>query len=603
MSGEKNALNEQEALKKIADLQSRISHYELAEQRTRRVQHQLDTQVEMFTRIHEYTQQAFHVLNLDALNEIIAEGVVDIFQLEHGAVFSLNPVADMLTLSRGCNMAMPELSVAVPIPWAKRNGILAIEKHKTFFESPVPDDSPWAALGFVHAVFTPIINNDRKCEAIILGGISKQGEAFYDFNPAEILSSFIVYCQQMNGIYNNLLSLEKANEAGKEKTIFLANLSHEMRTPLNAIIGSLQIYVRTRGKREIEKEIRQIEISSKHLVNLINSILDISKIEEGMFVLDKEQFDLKTVMDNVYESLLHLAEKKMQTLTLDYNSLKSFNFIGDSTRLFQVLVNLVSNAIKFTSEYGKIEIFIKEMSRDSDKVLMEFSVIDNGIGIPPEFLANIFSPFSQAKSSIATKYGGTGLGLTISQRIVELMGGKIYIESELNKGACFYFSVWFELDKNAMVNGDTEPLHEIPDFSGKRLLVVDDVEINREIVCFMLAQTGVITEQAENGQDAVGMVEASEEGYYDLILMDIQMPVMDGYTATKQIKAMPRADVKDMSIVAITANAFREDVEQALETGMAGHIRKPIEESNLFETLYTLFNRKDKIKKLEITSS
>jgi CheY-like chemotaxis protein len=387
-----------------------------------------------------------------------------------------------------------------------------------------------------------------------------------------------------------LLSLDKANEAGKEKTIFLANLSHEMRTPLNAIIGMLQIYMRSRDKNEVEKEIRQIETSSKHLVSLINDILDISKIEEGMFVLEKDPFNLKTVADNVYDSLWQTAQNKKQALTIDYGSLKSFGYVGDSLRLLQVLINLVSNAIKFTPENGKIDILIIEMSRDSDKVLVKFIVDDNGVGITPDFLSNIFVAFKQAESSISKKYGGTGLGLAISQRIVEMMGGEIHVESELGKGTSFYFSIWLEVDKNALADEVTEELVETPDFSGRRLLVVDDIDINREIVCLMLEETGIISEQAENGQKAVDMIEASVEGYYDLLLMDVQMPVMDGYTATKLIRAMDREDAKKIPIFAMTANAFREDVEKALKTGMDGHIRKPIEANVLFEALNNVFN-------------
>jgi len=571
--------------KRIADLQSRISYYELAEQRTRHVQHKLDSQVEMLTHIHEYTQRALHEHDMHMLSEIIAEGVVGVFQVECGAVFTIDPLGDRYILDGSCNLDTPGLELSLCETWLKQYEIVSFKKHKVYVESPVPEDSPWASLGFVHAVFVPVINIERKCEAIILGGVTAQNKAFYDFDATEIASSFMVYCQQMNGIYNNLISLEKANRAAKEKTIFLTNLSHEMRTPLNAIIGMLHMYMKNRGTHEVEKEIQQIEVSSKFLVNLINEILDISKIEEGVFVLDREGFDLKSVVEDVYGSLAQTANAKKQVVTLDFGNLRNFALIGDATRLSQVLINLVSNAIKFTPQNGKIEIVCRELVKGDDRILIKFAVKDDGIGIAPGALTDIFVPFKQAENNITKKYGGTGLGLAISQRIVNLMGNEIRVESELGVGSSFEFSVWFEIDKDVWVDDETEGKSEAAGLAGKRLLVVDDVDINREIVCFMLGHMGIATEQAENGQEAVEMVKASPEGYYDMVLMDVQMPVMDGYTATKEIKAMDRQDVVELPIIAMTANAFREDVEQALKSGMKAHIKKPIEEKVLYETL------------------
>jgi len=571
--------------KRIADLQTRISRYELAEQRTRRVQHMLDSQIEMFNKIHEFTQRAFHEVDVDKLNEIIAEGVVDVFQMESGAVFTINPLGDKYTLSGSCGLDSQVSEISLNETWAKQHEILMSKKHKVFAESPVLNDSPWANLGFAHAIFVPIININRKCEGIIIGGITAKNKAFYDFDPVEMLSSFMVYCQQMNGIYNNLVSLEKAKKAAKEKTMFLANLSHEMRTPLNAIIGMLHIYMTNRDRREVEKEIQQIEVSAKHLVNLINEILDISKIEESMFVLSKERFDLKKAVDDVCASLVQAANAKKQAFVLDYTNLRTFTLVGDSTKLMQVLINLVSNAIKFTHENGRIDVKLSELSNDMNKVLIKFTVKDNGIGIAPDALADIFVPFRQAENSITKKYGGTGLGLAISQRIINLMGDDIHVESEPGMGSVFEFTLWFDVDRKVIVADKIVNGTETAAFAGKRILVVDDVDINREVVCFMLEQMGVVTEQAQNGQEAVEMIEAAAQGYYDMILMDVQMPIMDGYAATKVIKAMDREGVKNVPIVAMTANAFREDVENAIRVGMEAHIKKPIEERTLYETL------------------
>jgi len=221
--------------------------------------------------------------------------------------------------------------------------------------------------------------------------------------------------------------------------------------------------------------------------------------------------------------------------------------------------------------------------------------MDSGIGISQESLLRIFSPFEQADSSISRKFGGTGLGLTISRRIVELMGGELQVESQVNKGSNFYFSAWFQVNKEAVINEDTDQSSEIPDFSGKIVLVVDDIEINREIIFSMLDYTGIFIESAQNGEEALNLVEKSTEGYYDLVLMDIQMPVMDGYTATKLIRSLPRTDVKNITILALTANAFKEDVEQAFSVGMDGHVSKPVEESVLLSTIANAFQKKRKI--------
>ena len=583
--------------KTIADLQAQIRRYELSEQKMRSIQHKLDTQIGIFSVIHTYTQQAFHAIHPYKLNSIIAEGIADIFQLEIGAVLVLDPTEDKFTLAGSFNIDTPELAVPFSKEWLQKQGLQGQIKHNILLESPVTENSPWTVLNLAHAVYVPIIGNDRTCEGIILGGVGKSGENVYEFQPKEMLSSFIVYCQQMNGIYNSLSALAKANEAGKAKTDFLANMSHEMRTPLNAVMGMIQINKNNNQADDLRKAMEQIEISSKHLLGLINDILDISKIEEGKLMLANEPFNLKTVVDNLFKSLKQSAENKRQHLSVNCEELSSYRVIGDAMRLSQVLINLLSNAIKFTPEDGRIDVNIEAIERNSEKILLKFSVLDTGIGLSPEFLMRIFSPFEQADSSISRKFGGTGLGLAISQRIVELMGGRLQVESQENKGSNFYFSAWFQINKEEEVVVVDENAYQssgVPDFSGKIVLVVDDIEINREIIFSMLDHTGIFIESAQNGEEALNLVEKSTEGYYDLILMDIQMPVMDGYTSTKRIRSLSRADVKNIVILALTANAFKEDVEQALSAGMNGHVSKPVEESILLSTIVNEFQKQVK---------
>ena len=582
-------MNELEILKKkVADLNAQISRYELSEQRMRSIQHKLDTQIETFKMIHAYTQQAFRARTPEALKSVIAEGIADIFQLEIGAVLVLSPDGDSLKLAGSFNYDDHELVIPLAENWINRCGFKGRIEHKIFTESPVVEDSPLAALGLTNAIYVSIVDYDRTYRGIIAGGVSKSGEMIFDFKPEDMLSSFMVYCQQMNGIYNGFFAMEKAKEADRAKTVFLANLSHEMRTPLNAIIGMAQVSKinETDGKRS--KEISQIEISSKHLLNLINDILEIAKIEEGKLDLVNNSFCLKEITENLLVSSKQAAEDKNQDLSVNIATLDSCTLIGDSMRLSQVLLNLLSNAIKFTPEYGRIDFNIKELSRDADNALIRFSVLDTGIGIHPEFMEALFLPFEQADSSILRKYGGTGLGLAISQRIIRQMGSEIIVESEVGKGTEFHFSLLLPID-NKLQYSDEEKSLETPDFSGRTVLVVDDVEINREIVCILLEQTGISIEIAQNGKIAFDMVEQSDVGQYDLILMDIQMPLMDGYTATREIRALDRLDAKDIKILAMTANAFKEDIDQAIGSGMNGHISKPVDESVLLKTMADAF--------------
>jgi len=584
-------LNELEILRKnIADLSAQISRYELSEQRMRSIQHKLDTQIETFKMIHAYTQQAFRARTPDALLSVIAEGIADIFQLEAGAVFVLNPDGDCLRLAGSFNFNNTDIVIPLTEDWMENRGFQGRIEHSVFAESPVEDDSPLAALGLAHAIYVSIIDYNRTYRGIIVGGVSKAGEKIFDFKPKDMMSPFMVYCQQMNGIYNGFFAMEKAKDADRAKTVFLANLSHEMRTPLNAIIGMAQISKTSSTDGNLSKEISQIEISSKHLLNLINDILEIAKIEEGKLDLVMKSFCLKEIVENLLVSSRQAALEKKQDLNINISILDSSMFIGDSMRLSQVLLNLLSNAIKFTPEFGRIDFVIEELSRDMDNALIKFSVLDTGIGIHPEFMEALFLPFEQGDSSILRKYGGTGLGLAISQRIIRQMGSEIKVESEVGKGTEFSFPVLIPIDKNPGENKDGET-GEIPDFTGKTVLVVDDVEINREIVCFLLEQTGISFENAQNGKIALDMVAQSSEGYYDLILMDIQMPLMDGYTATREIRALDRSDAGNIVILAMTANAFKEDRDQAIRSGMNGHISKPVDEVVLLKTIADAFKR------------
>ena len=554
------------------------SRAEPSEQDVCNIRKKMDLKFDMLTRIHFFAQLAFQSQTPKELYETIAEGIVASFQQEIGAVFSVNHSGDSLVYMGGCN-----LDECAPLPfsreWIGRRELWDFKRHNAFWESPVTEP-PFQELDLAHVMYLPIFSNNRKFEGIIMGGVTSASRDYYDFFPGETLSSFMSYGRLMNGIFNNMAAIKEATDADRAKTRFLSNLSHEIRTPMNAIIGMVQIAERSRDIDEIKKCLGKINISSRHLLGLINDVLDISKIEEGKLILSDALFNLRDTLEALLISIRQMAADKNQELIVNYNVQISDYFIGDSLRLSQVLINLLSNAIKFTGERGRIQFDIDELSQNKEKALIRFSVTDTGIGIPESFIERLFNPFEQSDGSISRRYGGTGLGLSIGQHIVEHMGGQIHVESKLGKGSRFSFSIWMKADKSSHSkdkSADAGQDNETFDFSGRRILVVDDVEINREIIYAFMADTGVKLESALNGQEAVDMVAASPSGYYDFIFMDVQMPVMDGCAATRIIRALDRPDAKKLVIFALTANAFKEDVIQAVEAGMDGHIAKPVE--------------------------
>ncbi|CAK7060871.1 MAG: Sensor histidine kinase RcsC [Desulfovibrio sp.] len=384
-------------------------------------------------------------------------------------------------------------------------------------------------------------------------------------------------------------AVSAANKANESKSEFLARMSHEIRTPMNAIIGMANIIKKKLNSQEeiepqaLRSSVRQIEVSSQHLLGLINDILDISKIEAGKIELSAEIFDLPKLMETVASIIRPRCAEKNIAFNMITNSGSHSVFINDPLRLRQVLINLLGNAVKFTPECGEINFSLLCREERDDKSLFEFIVEDNGIGMSEAIRSKLFSPFEQGDLRISRQYGGTGLGLSISRSIVRMMGGDIEVATEEGKGSTFSFSVWVskaDLPEKAEAVAETDVSLE-----GKRILLVDDVAVNRMIVVDLLASSGLVVDEAEDGVLAVDAVSHSPEGYYDVILMDIQMPNMDGYEAAKVIRALDRNDTKTVPIVAMTANAFREDVEKAFACGMTGHMAKPLEFEKLVHVI------------------
>jgi len=384
----------------------------------------------------------------------------------------------------------------------------------------------------------------------------------------------------------------EAKAASGAKSVFLAQMSHEIRTPLNAIVGMTSIGMSTEETQRMKYCFGKIEGASKHLLGVINDILDMSKIEANKLELSPVKFNFEKLLQSVVDVITFRAKEKKQKFSVNFEKDMPSSLIGDDQRLSQVITNLLSNAVKFTPEEGSIildaRLFPAPDAKNNDMCRLQISVSDTGLGISDEQKARLFRPFEQADKSTSRKFGGTGLGLAISKSIIEAMDGGIWVESQPGKGSTFTFNVLLKIDKEGAVAGaaktEATSKNQFEDYSTRTILLAEDVEINREIVIALLESTNVKIECAENGAAAVKMYQAAPNKY-DIIFMDLQMPEMDGYEATRQIRALSVPRAKKVPIVAMTANVFREDIEKCLAAGMNDHIGKPINPANLFEQM------------------
>lgn len=377
----------------------------------------------------------------------------------------------------------------------------------------------------------------------------------------------------------------KADSVSKAKTDFLSRMSHEIRTPMNAITGMASIAKSViEDKKKVEDCLNKIEYSTKYLISLVNNILDMSKIESGKMTILSQNFDLKKLIREIDVIMRSQTDAKNINFQIEEKYENKF-LVGDELKLSQVLVNILGNAVKFTEDYGNILFKIEQLVQEEDYAVIRFSVKDSGIGISKENINRIFNSFEQAESNIVKEYGGTGLGLSISSNLVRHMGGTLDVKSVYHKGSEFFFTINFGIGKSDDIEKKEETIEksEIFDFSDKRVLVVEDNSLNMEIEKTLLEMTGCTVEEAENGKEAVELFEINPTKYYDLILMDIRMPVMDGLEATKLIRTSDKEDARTIPIIATTANAFDEDTKKSMESGMDGHISKPIEVKHLYE--------------------
>ena len=385
-------------------------------------------------------------------------------------------------------------------------------------------------------------------------------------------------------------ALQTAENANKAKTDFLSNMSHDIRTPMNAIIGMTSLIRHDAGnKAKVIEYADKIDISSQHLLGIINNVLDMSKIEAGKTVFKYTDFsilDFITELNTIFHSQI---DEKNQTLTIIKENIRHEWVNGDQVHLMQIFSNLVSNAVKYTQEGGKIQFLVEECeTKSSVYAKYRFLVSDNGIGISADFKETIFDAFTRAESSVTNKIQGTGLGMAITKNLVEAMGGTIDVESELGQGSCFEVLIDLRIAEDRKVVLTAQEEIDEPDsntLKGMRFLCAEDNELNAEILMELLKIEGAECIICENGERVLEAFEQSAPGDYDMILMDVQMPVMNGYDATRAIRRSTHELAKTIPIIAMTANAFSEDIQYSLAAGMNAHISKPVDMKTLEKTI------------------
>ena len=384
-----------------------------------------------------------------------------------------------------------------------------------------------------------------------------------------------------------LEAAEKADAANKAKSTFLFNMSHDIRTPMNAIVGFTDIALHQNSVAEIHDSLEKVRESSKHLLSLLNDVLDLSRIESGKAVFFPEPVDITKLTDDVLAIMNGLLYNRDLKFEVYRERPKNPYVLADATRIRKVLTNFLSNAVKFTKDGGTVTLDISSHPGEDDKhIVARYIVKDNGIGMSEEFQKKLFKPFSQEDDRGArTQYKGTGLGMAIAKEYVEMMGGSIAVESQKGVGTTFTVEIPLELTEQGIHQKQEEPVHH--DLTGVNVLMSEDNDLNAELATVMLEDAGMAVTRAFDGKEAVELFKNHPQGTYDIILMDIMMPNMDGHQAAKTIRAMgtERPDAATIPIIAVSANAFAEDIKASLDSGMNGHVSKPLNMKEVTDTI------------------
>lgn len=390
-----------------------------------------------------------------------------------------------------------------------------------------------------------------------------------------------------NELVEKNIALESEKKANKSKSDFLSRMSHDMRTPLNGIIGLMDICMKHPEDRTLVDSSRlKARVAADHLLSLINDTLELSKLENEEVKLAKEDFYLPELLHEVETIAQMRADEECITIRFmdDHYSIPYPNLIGSSLHVKQIFLNLITNSIKYNHKNGSVDCYLKEEKESDERVLVDVTIKDTGIGMSEDFLKNIFQPFVQADQGARSQYKGTGLGMAIVKELLERMDGTIQIDSVENQGTTIHVVIPFEIAEEPAV---VQEMSELPkgNLSGCRILLAEDNELNREIAAFLLKDEGISVTEAEDGQQAVECFLKMPEGYYDAVLMDIMMPVMDGYQAARAIRGSGKKDAEMIPIIAITANAFAEDKRKTMEAGMDAHLSKPLNVKELMDTI------------------
>lgn len=422
---------------------------------------------------------------------------------------------------------------------------------------------------------------------------------FYSIDPESdfyvVLKSDTTELQREQIARNEQLrdALEEAKQASVAKTAFLSSMSHEIRTPMNAIIGLDNIALKEPGLSAHTREsLEKIGGSARHLLGLINDILDMTRIESGRMVLKEEEFSFRSMLEQINTMISGQCQDKGLTYLPAVRGEVDEFYMGDDMKLKQVLINILGNAVKFTPAPGTVTFLVERVARFQDQSTLRFTMKDTGIGMDADFLPKIFEAFSQEDATTTNQFGGSGLGMAITKNIVEMMNGTIAVDSEKGAGSTFTVTVTLRNTDHAAPEADESRGGTAPaKLEGRRILLAEDVVINAEIILELLDMRGIRADHAQNGQIAVDLFAQSPPHTYDAVLMDVRMPVLDGLGATRAIRALDHPDAKTVPIIAMTANAFDEDVRRSLQAGMDAHLSKPVEPDRLYETLARLIDR------------